>query len=424
MRFPVPAPLAALALAAGLTGSTPARAQEPPPPTPAIGSLTGRVVDDTLGQPRVDPRAFVQLLRCNPDRVCETLVPFVDVDDQGQFRFESTPERPIPAGALTLEARSALYFPTRLPVVVGAGENADVGDVELRLTSASAITGIARTCRVPAEGGRCEYAYFVENYQRTALTGAFLSRVDVLASSDPLAYLSRFEANPQGGDRAIERAPLAVGPGRREEFPFAFDVPASLPNGTAICANFFFGFNPLPVLRTASSGSLLCFRKGSSEPVPARPSIALPRRDVTIDSPSIAFENLQLCPTVPLGGGTCAYSVDVVNRDALPFAGLARSSAEGTSVFLRPTFFELTGGDGEADVVRPEVALEPFGRTTLTFSLEIADLQPSRNYTPICVRLYLGAEPAPLFTPVREEPLFCLNRTENGFEPVDDRVLP
>jgi hypothetical protein len=77
------------------------------------------------------------------------------------------------------------------------------------------------------------------------------------------------------------------------------------------------------------------------------------------------------------------------------------------------TQFEASTRGRSGRAVRALLAVEPFGEQTVQFRF---DVPPFVHGATFCTRMFVGLDPNPLVSPVRESFLFCFTGHATGFE--------
>jgi 5-hydroxyisourate hydrolase-like protein (transthyretin family) len=225
-------------------------------PIPAIGSISGRVVDAATGDPlpgNTDPFASVQLLRCE-EFGCFN-VSDQSTDNEGRFHFTNDfSGQPLEVGTYQVIAFANEYIQGQTdPFGVAEGEDRDVGDVPLQPFPVR-ISEIRPCGSLPPEGGTCSYSVRVTNRLDSALDGAAWSLVDSSGIGSLIDFTHFQTANPQR---------MTLAPGASKVVQFAFDVPNTVRDGAFICTQVFIGQNRLqPFFNTAGQRGLFCISKG------------------------------------------------------------------------------------------------------------------------------------------------------------------
>jgi len=236
------------------------------PAPPAIGSIAGRVIDATTGEPltgNLPPFTTVDLLRCEPD--CIEFVASQATDDEGRFLFTGDPfGNPLPVGTYQVSA-FAQEFETNVtaPFDVAEGEDFDVGDIPLTPPPFS-VSDIQPCEDLLPQGGTCRYSVTVRNHTNAPLQGLAWSPVEGFGLGSHLTT-TLFEATTAGGSRQAIRARVAVGPSADQAIQFRFRVP-SFAVGATFCPRMFLGVNPHPLVNTVRirEDFLFCITGGST----------------------------------------------------------------------------------------------------------------------------------------------------------------
>jgi hypothetical protein len=137
--------------------------------------------------------------------------------------------------------------------------------------------------------------------------------------------------------------------------------------------------------------------------------------DIPLQPPEISFSDIQPCEDLLPQGDTCQYSVRVTNNTDAPVRGLAWSIVDGFGLLssLGSTTFEASTRGGSRQAVRERLDLEPLGEATLEFQFDVPPFVLGAEF---CTRAFIGVDPSPLVTTVRESFLFCIIGSDTGFE--------
>jgi hypothetical protein len=141
--------------------------------------------------------------------------------------------------------------------------------------------------------------------------------------------------------------------------------------------------------------------------------------DIPLEPPQISVSNIQPCDDLLPQGDICRYSFQVNNNTNAPIRGMAWSIVDGFDLgsSLDFTVFEASTRGGSTQAVREGLDLEPFGEATLEFQF---DVPPCVLGAQFCTRAFIGVDPGPLVTTVRESFLFCIIGTETSFEVMNE----
>jgi hypothetical protein len=224
------------------------------PAPPPIGSIVGRVIDATTGEPLP---AFVLLLRCDEFGECEEEVAEQNTDDEGRFRFERDFDgQPLPAGTYQVVAFADDFEDeTTEPFDVGGGEDLDVGDIALS-PAPFVFSNIVPCEDLLPQGDTCRYSVTLRNNTDAPFDGLAWSLVDGFDLPSSLG-VTFFEASIVRGSRMAVRAPVSLRPFGEQTLYFRFDVPA-FALGTEFCATVFLGVDPEPLVTTVGEDFLFC----------------------------------------------------------------------------------------------------------------------------------------------------------------------
>lgn len=227
--------------------------------TPLAGSISGRVVDAGTGTPlpgMTSPFAFVELYRCI-DGNCVEPVQFQPTDSEGRFRFgadASDYPAPLPAGTYQIFASAQEYQRGQTePFTVGEGEEIDVGDIALEPLPIQ-FSEIRPCGNLPPEGGLCRYSMRVTNRSSEMIDGATWSLVGSFGTGS-LIGSTFFQPD--------EPYEVRLAPGQSTVVRYSFRVPPSVQDGAYVCAQAFFGQDPInPFFNTIGQRNLFCIFKG------------------------------------------------------------------------------------------------------------------------------------------------------------------
>lgn len=227
---------------------------------PRIGSIVGRLVDAVSGEPLVGASptlARVELRRCEGES-CFEFVARQSVDAQGMFRFEvDFRNRRIEVGSFELAATASEFERVSVRFEVGESEDFDAGDLAL-VPPPVLFSNIEPCSALLPQGGRCTYSVRIRNNTIARFTGMAYSLVESGFGA------SRFEASTRPSGSTVRRARVRIPALDSRVVRFSFDVPSFVANGTNICTQLYFGFDPSPLFNTARRGNLFCLRKGDS----------------------------------------------------------------------------------------------------------------------------------------------------------------
>jgi hypothetical protein len=235
------------------------------PAPPSIGSIAGRVVDATTGEPLPGdspPFTFVELLRCDGTDCFES-VNVQSTDDEGRFLLKRDFfDNPLPVGTYQVRAFADQFEENATaPFDVAEGEDFDVGDIPLAPPPIS-VSDIQPCEDLPPQGGTCRYSVTVRNNTNEPIQGLAWSPVDGSGLGSSLTF-TLFEATTAGGSRQAIRARVALDPSGDQAIQFRFRVP-SFAVGATFCPRVFLGVNPNPLVNTVSETFLFCITGGST----------------------------------------------------------------------------------------------------------------------------------------------------------------
>jgi hypothetical protein len=224
-------------------------------PPPAIGSVSGRLVDAFTGAPLSsfqEPFAFGALYRCH-DLDCWDWVKDVQFDLDG--RFELTTDwrgQPIEVGSFRLEIWASEYQSRSIgPFEVGADEHYDHG--EIALSGPPVTFGTVVACDdLPSGGGTCRYSVMVHNQSPERLQGLAWSNVSASGTGSLLDW-SSFTA-----DRVNN---VNIRSGGNTTLRFSFDVPAGVADGAFMCVDAWVSNREHAMLGVVRQQFLFCVQK-------------------------------------------------------------------------------------------------------------------------------------------------------------------
>lgn len=226
---------------------------------PVVGSIRGRLVDALNGDPlsgTAAPYARVELQSCATvyGGFCWT-ARYANADAQGNFVFETSQSFPLQPGRYRVVAFADQYEATEgAEFDVAADQHLDLGDFPVK--SFPVRINLVSACgSVPATGGSCPYVVRVSNGNTSALKGSAWS----LVRSIPLFWGADSTEFQAGTTKNVN-----LSPGASVDLPFTFAVPASLQEGTAICARAFTSEKKNP-FETIGTRDLFCvYKSGES----------------------------------------------------------------------------------------------------------------------------------------------------------------
>lgn len=221
-------------------------------PVPVVGSIHGRLVDAVTGAAlpgNAAPFGRAELQTCSPIYGCWT-IRYADADAQGHFVFESNLNYPLSPGSYRVTAAADQYEATVGPEFeVAADQHYDVGDFAVK--SYPVRINLTQACSsVPTTGGDCPFVVRVTNGNPSKLHGDVWS----LVQSYPL-YWNGSSTQFQAGRKTV-----SLLPGTSTDVSFTFTVPASLQDGTAICAKAFTSHKTNP-FQSIGNRDLFCVAK-------------------------------------------------------------------------------------------------------------------------------------------------------------------
>jgi hypothetical protein len=219
---------------------------------PAVGSISGRLVDEITGKPLSGqgvPYARVELQYCAAWGCYGRETQYVLPD--GTFRFEGSTWYPMVPGTYQIVAGAAQYQDTFSETFeVANGQHFTFGD--FRVKSMPARVNLVETCALPAAGGTCQVTMRVTNGATTRLEGEAWGMVQASWTGSP-AQRTAFQV---GSPRA-----LSLAPGQSVVLPLTFEVPVNVNDGSYICVTGYAAQRPHE-FNTLGTEPLACFYKG------------------------------------------------------------------------------------------------------------------------------------------------------------------
>lgn len=222
---------------------------------PAIGAISGRLVDAVSGEPLSGyepPYAIAELFRCG-DAGCFEYAAFIPIGDDGRFRVETNNiGGPLEVGNYLIAARADGYELIETgPFAVGVGEDYDAGDIPLEPPSL-VFANVVPCADLPASGGVCNYSVDVRNNTSEPIRGLGWSNVQAYGTGSPLSY-SFFPAQREQFAR--------VGPRASHTLRFSFNVPSGVADGAFFCADGWFSDREMAFMGTLRNEVLFCVSK-------------------------------------------------------------------------------------------------------------------------------------------------------------------
>lgn len=233
-----------------------------------IGSVSGRVIDAVSGEPVSGfgpPYAIIYLERCEAGGCYYVAGGNPDFD--GRFSFEGV-QFFIPPGTFRLRGFAEDYRETvSVEFDVGAFAHVDTGDFPL--TPFPIRFGMVQECQIPPGGGLCEYGIEISNRGPGRYRGEAWSIVDVFAPDT--ARNTRFQVGAIGAMYSVPQR-LNLRNGETRILRFQFQVPASVIDGTTVCATIAVGREPKPQFESQGDRFVFCSVKqaGAFEALPVK----------------------------------------------------------------------------------------------------------------------------------------------------------
>ena len=226
-------------------------------PPPAIGSISGRLVDAVSGAPLpgdVPPFARAELFRCEGD-ACDFFVASESTGADGMFRFDEDSGLLEP-GSYEVAGLAHEYETVRSgPFDVAAGEDFALGDLA-RPPPPISFSDILQCDDIPVEGGTCVFGVTINNNTHSVLVGRAWSIIEGFGTGSPL-NATLFQAAPV---RTVQIPALR---GRR--VLFSFQVPPFLPDSADFCTRVFLSGDPRNYTETLDVESLFCISRLNGE---------------------------------------------------------------------------------------------------------------------------------------------------------------
>lgn len=242
--------------AGGSSGTYDLTVSPAPPSPPAIGSIAGRVIDATTGEPLF---GTVELLRCEPD--CFESVRSQFTDSEGRFLFTADEfGNPLAVGTYQVGAFVDQFEEkATAPFDVAEGEDFDVGGIAL--ARPPIFISDIQPCE-DLQGGRCLYSVTVRTNTNAPVQGLAWSPVDASGLGSSLATTFEATTAPPGGSRQVIRARVALNPSGEQVIHFRFRVP-SLMVGAEFCPRVFLGVNPNPLVNPVAFATFCITASGT-----------------------------------------------------------------------------------------------------------------------------------------------------------------
>jgi hypothetical protein len=222
-------------------------------PSPAVGSISGRLVDEITGTPLVGGEkdfAQVELQYCQ-DWGCYGR-DWQQVGADGTFRFVGTSYYPLQPGTYQIVAYANQYQHTYSEkFTVEDDQHFNFGD--FRVKSLPVRINLASSCaNIPAAGGTCQFSMKITNGATSKLDGKAWGVVQGYWIGSAAQHTTFSVPNPRT---------LSLSPGASLTVPFSFTVPGTVSNGAYICVDGFAAQRPHE-FNTLGSQSLFCLSKG------------------------------------------------------------------------------------------------------------------------------------------------------------------
>jgi hypothetical protein len=226
-------------------------------PTPLIGSISGRLLDDATGTPIAQvfiPQVY--LLRCDSNGCM--FVNNMSPDTAGRFRFETdySGNRLI-VGSYYLFAAADQFYTSPATDIFEVGENMNraVGDIKLQSYPVR-FSDVVPCVDIPATGGDCNFTVKVWNGTTHDLSGKAWS-LATTALPNSFAGYTNFQIK--------DAHDLDIAKGRSKVFRFRLNVPANAtPYGTFLCTRMFVGEGSQALLNTIGFRSLFCIYRNTA----------------------------------------------------------------------------------------------------------------------------------------------------------------
>lgn len=219
-----------------------------------IGSVSGRVVDAVTGNPLSGfgpPFAIMFMERCVAGD-CATVAGALP-DQDGHFVFDGSAFF-IPPGTFRLRGFAEDYREVLFgEFAVAAFEDFDVGD--LALTPFQIRFGEVEECEIPPGGGSCEFGIIVSNQGPGRYRGEAWSTVELFTPN--AVRNTRFQVGNLG---TLNPTPQRVNlqQGQSTMLNFQLEIPATLPDGTFVCAFASVGQDPAPQFNAQGERFIFC----------------------------------------------------------------------------------------------------------------------------------------------------------------------
>ena len=176
-----------------------------------------------------------------------------------------------------------------------------------------------------------------------------------------------------------------------------------------------FNGQPLPVGAYQVVASANEYESAATDPFEVDEVEDVDIGDIPLEPPAISVSDVQPCDDLLPQGDTCLYSFQLNNNTNARIRGIAWSLVDGFDLgsSLDFTLFEASTRGGSRQAFRERLALQPFGEATLEFQFDVPPFVIGATF---CTRVFVGVDPSPLVTTVREAFLFCITGGATGFE--------
>ena len=143
-----------------------------------------------------------------------------------------------------------------------------------------------------------------------------------------------------------------------------------------------------------------------------------------LNPPPISISDFEPCDAIPAYGGICRYRAKLTNNLPERLRGLSWSLVDAYNLGSTRdnTTFEATSRGRINNVaIRKHFNIKAFEDKTVEFLFTVpASVADGAVF---CTRLFAGLYPNPLFDPVQESFLFCIQKNADGFEMMNEQAV-
>jgi len=147
----------------------------------------------------------------------------------------------------------------------------------------------------------------------------------------------------------------------------------------------------------------------TSDDVVVGPVEEVEESDIVLPPPAIELVDVRACEAIAPQGGTCEYSLRVLNNTATALVGTAFSRVIiARSQFDMLPSFEASTRPGDPGVQRAAVVVPPFVGRVATFSSDVPSFLPDGSI--LCTDVFFGVGGTPLLDVRESVRVFCLKK--------------